>query len=704
MKKSLLILIATFAATAVLAATNHWQTVALWHMDGTVSAADKYGNTRSAVADDSQNVTRNDPLILGNRANPFDPSTVPTIASGGTLSFDGGDTAYAESAWEEQESLLLDFHCKPSTFAADAELFAVTSTFSIRLRTDGRIYAYVYDQQDGSVVSAISPPLALNQWSHVVVEVLDGTVEISLDGVAGSTATFSGDLQASHSPEIHVGSTWTGFRKFTGLIDEVRIDKMTHYEIEIPPITQSHPRLLINAGDVAAIQQAIASHTEPNYSAWLQLKARADAWSTNVVAAPYTGDDSLAFYEAACTAGHQASKMALAYLLEGDAVHAEKARDILLAWATATPLPATVFAEAKRFPSSGMDTSRGIVTMLYAYDYLYNYPGFSAAEKQSVETWFRAVLPSIQTGIDRWDAYYKTSATDPRGYTESTDPNDQYFGRQYYQNHLSAHTMGYLNIGYALGDPALVQFAVDSLENPRDYLELFEGTIMMDGDPVVYVGDTQNPPPQDGEIYDRYRHVQNNGLAYAHLTLSELTAMAETLFANGINLYSRRGTYGETLEHPFHFYADFWRTQDASIKGGFYSGETVPMGSYDGFIAIFEVANKRYPGNKEIEELLASVDRRQIDKGGDLGTYFCYPVLTHAAPLTGGVVSVDVFPDYRLKWDAALGRTYAVLRTTNLAATAWQPILSTNTDRGRMAFSDSQGPQFTNTFYRLTIE
>jgi len=709
MKKHLSFAIPILAATTLFAATDDWQTVALWHMDATVAATDKYGNARAAVDDDdSQNPGRNHLLVLGNRANPHDPSTVPTIVSSGVsgnaLSFDGGDTAYAESAWEEQDDLILDFHYKPATFAADAELFAVTSTFSIRQRTDGRIHAYVYDQQTGAPVSAVSPVATLGQWNHVLVEVVNGTVAISVDGVAGTSATFSGDLQASYSPEIHVGSTWDGFRKFTGLIDEVKIGKVTYNEIEVPPIAQGHPRLLINASDVSRIQEAIATQTEPNYSAWLQLKRRADAWCTNSVAAPYTGDDSLAFYNAARTAGHQASKLALAYLLDGNAAHAEKAREILLAWATATPLPATAFAETKRFPNSGMDTSRGIATLLYAYDYLYNYPGFSTAEKQSVEDWFRAVLPSIQTGIDRWDAYYKPSATDPRGYEESTNPDDQYFGRQYYQNHLSAHTMGYLDIGYVLGDQALVQFAVDSLENPRDYLELFEGVVMMVGDPDIFAGDTMDPPPQDGEIYDRYRHIENKGLAYAHLTLSEMTAMAETLFANGIDLYSRRGTYGETLEYPFHFYADFWRTQDASIKGGFYTGETVPMGSYDGLVAIFEVANRRYPGNPEIEDLLNSVDRRQIDQGGDLGTYFCYPVLTHAAPLTGGIVKVEVFPGYRLEWDTALGRTYTVLRTTDLAENPWGEILGTNTARGRMVFTDPQGVQFTNVFYQVTSE
>ncbi len=403
-------------------------------------------------------------------------------------------------------------------------------------------------------------------------------------------------------------------------------------EIEIAPIAQGHPRLLINASDVAEMQNDINNQIEPRYSAWLQLKARADAWSTNAIAAPYTGDHPLEFYNNARMAGHYAAKMGLAYLLDGNAAYAEKAKEILLAWAQATPLPATEFSKTEYFPGSGMVAARGIVGLVYAYDYIYNYPGFTSAEKQRVERWFLAVLPVIQAGIDRWDACYKPDKKDPRGYSETNDPGYQYFHRQYYQNHLSAHIMGLLAIGYAIGDRSVVQFAVDSPENPRDFLEMFDGAIVMAGDPDVCHIDPQTPPPQDGEIYDRYRHVQNKGLAYAMLTLCEMTAMADILMANGVDVYSRTGKHGETLEHPFEFYADFFRLDDSTVKGEFYGGETVPSE----LIGIFEVANKRYPGNTEIEKLLKSVDRRRIDQGGNMGTYFCYPVLTHGVELTDG--------------------------------------------------------------------
>ena len=180
---------------------------------------------------------------------------------------------------------------------------------------------------------------------------------------------------------------------------------------------------------------------------------------------------------------------------------------------------------------------------------------------------------------------------------------------------------------YAIGDPSLVQFAVDSPENPHDFLELFDGMILMAGDPFVAPADTMNPPPQDGEIVDRYRHVEDLGFYYGQLSLRQMTAMSETLFANGLDFYQRTGAYGETLEKPFDFYADFVRTGTSSLKGGFYTGEGFGVGGYKA--AVYEVALKRYPANLEIKALLDSVDRAAVDPSGDAETYFVYPTLTH---------------------------------------------------------------------------
>ncbi|MEI7900526.1 MAG: alginate lyase family protein [bacterium] len=290
-----------------------------------------------------------------------------------------------------------------------------------------------------------------------------------------------------------------------GNSDIAHFDNFYVREITVPPITQPHPRLLVTPADITEIQGAIAAHIEPRYSAWLNLKSRADSWCQNPVSTPYTGQNAMAFFNAARGAGHAASKMALAYLLNGNAAHAAKAKEILLAWAQATPRPGTDFPSisSDNFVGGGMLVARGVNGLVYAYDYLYN--DLTPAERTVVESWFRDMLPVIRSSIDRWNAPFERSSGDPRGYVESSNLDNIYFYGQLYQNHVVSNTMGWLLFGYALGDQELVQFAVDSKDNPRSYLNLFEGNILMSGE-TSPDSDTMTPAPQDGEIYDRSRH------------------------------------------------------------------------------------------------------------------------------------------------------------------------------------------------------
>ncbi len=402
-------------------------------------------------------------------------------------------------------------------------------------------------------------------------------------------------------------------------------------EVTVQLIGSTHPRILLTPDDVSEIKSAISKRAEPRYSSWLNLRSQADRLIREPLAPAYTGKDSLMFYNLATGAGNRTSQLALAFLLDGNPAYAAKGKMILLCWARASPLPASSFASEIRFVSSGMDTARGMIGFIYAYDGLYH--TLLPAERAIVETWFRAMLPSIHHGIDRWYSPFKRTNSDPRGWVESSDKAQSYFGNQFYQNHLVSHTMGILLIGYVLGDHDLVQFAVDSPENPRDFLELFDGMILMAGDPGVCNVDTMNPPPQDGEIVDRYRRINppGLGLVYSTLSLNQMMVMAEVLSANGLDFYQRKGARGETLEQPFNFYSDFFRLGDASIKGGFYKGEAIAKGGPQ--VAVFEVANKRYPGNTAIGALLHSVNRAAVDPGGSSDTYFCFPTLTHGVDI-----------------------------------------------------------------------
>ncbi len=505
-----------------------------------------------------------------------------------------------------------------------------TSFYQIRLRSGSRQVQVLKNSPGGAVV--------IDSNDESSSEIFYTTSFYTISVTSTSAHQFNWNIANSSGSQVAAGqftdtsytSGHAGVVKNAGdgNVDIARFDNFYVSEITVPPITQPHPRLLVTAADISEIKADIAARAVPRYSTWLQLRNRANAWSLDPpsVTAPYTGEDAMVFNGAAKGSGHRSSKMALAYLLDGNPAHAAKAKEILLEWARATPRPGTHFppVNSTNF-GAGMLVARGINGFVFTYDYLYN--EFTPSERDVIESWFRDMLPIIRRSIETWNTPFIKSATDPRGYVESSNLDDIYFSGQLYQNQSVAHTTGYLLIGYALGDRELVQFALDSKENPRSYLNLFEGNILMAGESPPDVNTVGNPPAQDGEIYDRYRHVQGTGLGYAALSLHQMMAMSEVLYINGIDVYSRTGAHGETLRKPFQFYADFYRLGDSSIKGGFYTGETVTAGSFPA--AVFEVANKRYPGTPEITLLLNSIDRVAADPGGFVETYFCYPTLTH---------------------------------------------------------------------------
>jgi len=88
----------------------------------------------------------------------------------------------------------------------------------------------------------------------------------------------------------------------------------------------------------------------------------------------------------------------------------------------------------------------------------------------------------IKEGIQRWET------------------NDD-FGGQEFQNHHVSHVLGLALIGSALRDRELIQFALDSPENPKDFRELLDGLILMPGDTPH--GGLRGKPLHPGEIQDR---------------------------------------------------------------------------------------------------------------------------------------------------------------------------------------------------------
>lgn len=454
--------------------------------------------------------------------------------------------------------------------------------------------------------------------------------------------------------------------------------------VSIPPITEPHPRLIVNQATLELMKDRVAAGEEPWYSQAINEEhgviPKAVSYLENPLPAnPYTGLNSKRFLFDVRDQGRRALDLALGYHLTENDSMAEVAISYLRDWATMEPIPGTTFnafgtcgisyqekdekdeecrrneeVEAGvaelvtcesdeecipsddqpcpelcyfRYTNSGMDVARGIMPFALSYDLLYNHPLMGAEDKNAIEAWFLALVPTIQRGIKRWDTL---------GYYAPDTCHE-------YNNHQVAHTLGLAVIGYVTGESWLAQLALDSPENPRDFIELIEGMIYMPGEKAQCPKENDTAPaPQKGEIVDRYRHYDKDidgkltphGLSYSRLVLNQMTLLAEIYKNNeGFDAYSYVAPTGEKLEHVFDFYSEFYRTRNSSIKGGFYSGESF-FGDYPETISLLEVGHANYPDNQNISFALDSVDRRFLKEAG-YHVFDCWDrqTLTHGQPV-----------------------------------------------------------------------
>jgi len=138
-----------------------------------------------------------------------------------------------------------------------------------------------------------------------------------------------------------------------------------------------------------------------------------------------------------------------------------------------------------------------------------------------------------------------------------------------------------------LGDRDLVQFALDSDDNPRDLKAMIDGAIHITGDKPEH-----HSPPQTGEMFDRYRTTEGHGFGYAFHALRMLMLTAELAYRLDIDFYRYEGAEGERLDLPLHFYRDFVLSGDSTLKGGYYAKSTISAGSYGEY---YELGILRYP-------------------------------------------------------------------------------------------------------------
>jgi hypothetical protein len=359
----------------------------------------------------------------------------------------------------------------------------------------------------------------------------------------------------------------------------------------------------------------VASEEEPFYGAWLKSKAQADA-ALGREYEPYQGEDFRRYFQTGRSHSQDVRYLALAFHITGEQRYADKAREILAAWA----------ADGKdAYPGSGSPHSAGLVIgrviSIFADGYSLVWEQMSAGEREAVEDWFRAMVPPILESQRIWQ----------EGELPCCEP--PWLDQQYFNNHLGAQTLGIAAIGFALNDQKLIRYALNSPHNPRDLRTLIDGAILMPddigsgepgdlwyGDPTLTEG---APAPQPGEIYDRYRMVAGTGFHYAHIHLRFLTLMAEMVHNNqqGRDYYDYVGPNGENFELSYEFYAEFLITGDPAARTGYYADGKVDFN----MLPLYELALRQYSDSDEIREVLESRDR----VAHDIETFGWTAVLTH---------------------------------------------------------------------------
>jgi hypothetical protein len=153
----------------------------------------------------------------------------------------------------------------------------------------------------------------------------------------------------------------------------------------------SHPMTVINQTELAVVKQRIADKIEPQASAFAQLIRDADAARSFVPDPPETMD-IMGGYEPNNNQetvvrpwlwrnGHAAYCSALAFAYTGKTNYADKAVEILNAWAAKK----TVFTGRDR----GLQLGSWFSPMLYAADLLHNCAGWKSADRDQFNSWWR---------------------------------------------------------------------------------------------------------------------------------------------------------------------------------------------------------------------------------------------------------------------------------------------------------------------------
>ena len=321
----------------------------------------------------------------------------------------------------------------------------------------------------------------------------------------------------------------------------------------------------------------------------------------------YCGPNHTTFYKHMTFQGRYARDLAVAYQVTGDTRYADRAIEILDGWAS----------QGRRYPESGTDDcgvngdicfhSAGLVlgeaAVVFGEAYALVYEMMSGGERTRILNLLASFEPHIHESRRQWETH-------------------NWFWDQRFNNHLSAHNMGLVTIGYLTGNLALKNYAINSTANDRDFREMINGAIYQNGDrldardpSLDSIEPTPWPQPLEGEIYDRYRTAYGrSGNGYAALHMRFLAVTAEIIIANGqTNYWPYVAPGGERLKWVFTRspYSVLVSTGNPAASTGYYAKDTVV--DLASWMFLFELGAHQWPGDNMINDALRSRKRVYTD-------------------------------------------------------------------------------------------
>lgn len=400
--------------------------------------------------------------------------------------------------------------------------------------------------------------------------------------------------------------------------------------------TDSRPVVLTTEAELRRARGRRRDADSAFHQSWRSVKKQADA-ALGHRFRPQESNDVARFYARANPEARQIHALAVAYRVSGNDAHLTKARRALMAWArhANADLPADPSPSWRDFhyPGKAMPDAAGLhisrVLVVFADAYAVLHPDLPARVRQEVERWFASMRSPIQRSTKLWQTRDRYSVA-PNETKPTTSP---WMGRQDYSNHLAAHAVGQLAIGYATGNDGLVAYALHHRANPRDLRELFGGALVMPGDrlhrrdPSLGTNNRRWPDPLPGAIYDRYRvlgqtGVGDKGLIYASLGQRFLSLATEMAARNGDRDYWQvHAGNGENLRASYHTYAPFIsKPGRATVCRGRYHEDSATSDKVVArWRAMTEMAFREYPYDPAIRAALRTAQARNYNDDETFG-------------------------------------------------------------------------------------